>query len=106
MRSVGAPNWRAKVTPVELRLIHHSAAVFGRKIPMSVLLSPSKSNSARRIVVAEPPPQKPEIILNAPPVDDVPARDCPIVPSRVNVPPDARPPPPPITDFVIVNVPP
>src|SRR5687767_5031375 len=75
---------------------------------MSVLPSPSKSNGASSVgtTVKEPPPQKPLISVKVAPDDALPASDCPIVPSILSVPPDARPPPPAMTDFVIENVPP
>src|SRR4030095_13807346 len=104
MRSVEAPNCRANVRPVERRLIHHSATG-GRKMPISVLPSPSKSNGAWCVgTVVAPPPQKPLASEKVPPVDGPPATGWPIVPSREKVPAVARPPPPAITDFVIVKL--
>src|SRR5512132_3883051 len=73
---------------------------------MSVFPSPSKSYGERRIEVAVPPPQNPLIIVNVAPFEVVPATDCPIVPSTVNCPLDIRPPPPAMTDCVIVYAPP
>src|SRR6186713_1483791 len=105
IRSLGDPNCRAKVAPVELLFIHHSETPTGRKIAMSVLPSPSKSNGARGVDVAAPP-QKPVMIVKGAPADVDPAMGCPIVESIVNDPPVERPPPPAITDLVIVNVPP
>jgi iron complex transport system permease protein len=72
MMSVEAPNCVANVRPFELRCIHHSAGA-GRKIPISVFPSPSKSNDVRRGAVAAPEAQKPESKLKLPPRLCVPA---------------------------------
>src|SRR5688572_14251521 len=72
--SAELPNCVASTDPFELRLIHHSAGG-GRKIPMSVFPSPSKSNGASGVTTDEPPPQNPLARENVPPVDVVPAID-------------------------------
>jgi hypothetical protein len=50
--------------------------------------------------------QKPEVMPKFPAPGFEPAAACPDVPTTVNAPPTVSPPPPAITEFVMVNVPP
>src|SRR5215204_6436980 len=106
MTSADVPKRKTRKSLADER-VYHQLPSDGRKMPMSVFESPSKSNGVRRTVwLLVPPSQKPLEIEKLPPVETFPASGSPTVDVTAKLPPEEPPPPEAMTDCLIAKSPP